>query len=123
MSRAAAHSISTPVSNWVLDSGLCQGRLEGAVGTLDIQKQGEVSLFQEIVVLSSFLNQSSVVHQDSVPVNPASVPHNLFARMSILAEASRMAQGGEWADIKKNLRRLYELLAINVVDTKEMTWR
>ena len=34
-----------------------------------------------------------------------------------------MAQGGELAgimDIKKNLRRLYELLAINVVDTKEM---
>ena len=32
-----------------------------------------------------------------------------------------MAQGGDWADIKKNLRRLYELLAINVVDTKAMS--
>ena len=34
-----------------------------------------------------------------------------------------MAQGGELAgimDIKKNLRRLYELPAINVMDTKEM---
>ena len=38
VSRAAAHSIGAPVSNWVLDSGLCQGWLEGAMGTLDIQK-------------------------------------------------------------------------------------
>ena len=121
MSRAAAHSIGAPVSNWVLDSGVFQGRLEGAVGTMDIQKQGEVSLFQEIVVLSSFLKHSSVDQQGRVPGNSASIPLNLFARLNISTEATRMAQGGEWADIKKNLRRLYELLAINVVDTKEMS--
>ena len=93
------------------------------MGTLHIQKQGEVSLFQEIVVLSSFLKHSSVDQQGRVPGNSASIPLNLFARLSISTKASRMAQGGEWAglmDIKKNLRRLYELLAINVVDTKEM---
>ena len=72
-------------------------------------------------MLSSFLKHFSVVQQDSVPVSPACVPLNLFASLSISVEAPRMAQGGEWADIKKNLRRLYELLAINVVDTKEMT--
>ena len=124
VTRAAAHSIGVPVTgNWgrSLGPGLCQGWLEGAVGTLDSRKQGEASLFQEIFVLSSFLNHFSVVQQDSVLVSPACVPLNLFASLSISAEAPRMAQGGEWADIKKNLCRLYELLAINVVDTKELT--
>ena len=63
------------------------------------------------------------MQQDNVPVNPVCGIHNHFAWLSISAAASRMAQGGEWAGlmgIKKNLRRLYELLAINVVDTKEM---
>ena len=87
------------------------------MGTVVCKKQRKGSLLQELVVLSSF------VQQDSVPVNPVCVTHNHFARLSILAEEFRMVQGGELVgimDIKKNLRRLYELLAINVVDTKEM---
>ena len=93
------------------------------MGTVVYQKQGEVSLFQEIVVLSSCFNHFSVMQQDSAPVNPVRAIHNHFARLSISAEATRMVQGGEWAglmDIKKNLRRLYELLAISVMDNKEM---
>ena len=63
------------------------------------------------------------MQQDNVLVNPVSVTQNHFTRLSISTEQFRMAQGGESTgimDIKKNLRRLYELLAINVVDTKEM---
>ena len=101
----------------------CSGWKEGSVGTLVCQNQGEVSLFQELVVLSLCFNQFSVVHQDCALDNSARIIHNQFARLSISAEASRMAQDGEWAgimDIKKNLRRLYELLAISVMDNKEM---
>ena len=74
------------------------------MGTLVCQKQGEVSLFQELVVLSSCFNQFLVVQQDSAPVNPVRAIHNHFAWLSISAEATRMAQGGEGAglmDIKK----------------------
>ena len=63
------------------------------------------------------------MQQISAPVNLECATLNLFARLSISAAESRMAQGEEMAgitDIKKNLRRMYELLAINVVDTKEM---
>ena len=100
-----------------MDSG--QGWVVGAVGSLDSLQQGKASLLQEFVVLSSFF--PSVAPQSRAPGNPASIPLNLFDRLTISTEATRMAQNGEWADIKKNLRRLYELLAINVVDTKEMS--
>ena len=91
------------------------------MGTLVCQKQGELSLFQELVVLSLCLKQFPVVQQDNAIVNPVRAIHNHLTRLSISAEATRMAQDGEWAglmDIKKNLRRLYELLAISVMDTK-----
>ena len=87
---------------------------------MDIQQQGKASLFQEIMVLRSFFKHASVALQGRVPGISASFL-NIFARLNISTEDTRMAQGGEWADIKKNLRRLYELLAINVVDTKEMS--
>ena len=89
------------------------------MGSLDSLQQGKASLLQEFLVLSSFF--PSVAPQSRAPGNPASIPLNLFDRLTISTEATRMGQNGEWVDIKKNLRRLYELLAINVVDTKEMS--
>ena len=100
-----------------MDSG--QSWVVGAVGSQDSLQLGKASLFKEFVVLSSFF--PSVDFHSRTPRNSASIPLNLFARLTISTEASRMAQGGYWVDIKKNLRRLYELLAINVVDTKEMS--
>ena len=88
-----------------------------AVGSVVCQKQGTTSLLQKLAVLSS------LVHQSSVPVSLECDTLFLFARLSISSTDLRMAQGGEMAglmDIKKNLRRMYELLEINVVDTKEM---
>ena len=101
----------------VLDSG--QRWVNGAVGSLASLQQGKASLLQEFVVLSSYF--PAVVSLGRASDISASIPFNLFARLSISSEATRMAQGGEWADTKKNLRRLYELLAINIVDTKEMS--
>ena len=46
-----------------------------------------------------------------------------FARISLLAEVGDMAQHGDSVglmDIKKNLRHLYELLSISVMDNREM---
>ena len=109
--------VAAQSDNWVLAPG--QGGVIGAAGSLDTLQQGKASLFQEFVVLSSYF--PSVDSQGKAPGIPVSLPLNLFSRLTISSEASSMAQGGDWADIKKNLRRLYELLAINVVDTKEMS--
>ena len=109
VSRAAALSTVLASGNWGRSLVLgrhCSGWQEGAVGTLVWQKQGEVSLFQELVVLSSCFNQFSIEQQDSAPVNPVHAIHNHFAQLSISAEETRIAQGGEGAglmDIKKNL--------------------
>ena len=49
--------------------------------------------------------------------------HNQFACLKIFAEAESMEQAGDNAgimDIKKNLRRLYEMVVIGVMDNKEM---
>ena len=101
----------------VLDSG--QSWVLGAGGLLDVSQSGRASLLHELEVLRSFF-PSVKLHSRTLG-NSVSVPLNLFASLSISTEDIRMAHGGEWADIKKNLRRLYELLAINVVDTKEMS--
>ena len=74
-------------------------------------------------MLSLFFSNFSAENQACVPVSSVCAIHNLFARIDILTEANRMAQAGESAgimDIKKNLRRLYEMLAISVMDNKEM---
>ena len=46
-----------------------------------------------------------------------------LARISLLTEVDNMAQAGDnggMADIKKNMRRMYELLSISVMDNREM---
>ena len=101
----------------VLDSG--QSWVLGAVGSLDGSQIGKVSLLYELEVLKSFFPPVKLLCR--ALGNSVSVPINLFANLSISPGVNIMAHGGDWADIKKNLRRLYELLAINVVDTKEMS--
>ena len=49
--------------------------------------------------------------------------HSQFACIEISADFGRMAQAGEnisIMDLKKNLRRLYEMVAIGVMDNKEI---
>ena len=100
----------------VLDSG--QSWVLGTVGSLDGSPIGKVSLLYELEVLKSFFPPVKL-HCRALG-NYVSIPINLFASLSISPRVNIMAHGGDWADIKKNLRRLYELLAINIVDTKEM---
>ena len=94
------------------------------MGTLVCQeRQGGSSLHQELHVLSLFFSNLLVENQACVPVSFVHAIHNLFARIDISTEENRMAQAGDSAgimDIKKNRRRLYEMLAISVMDTKEM---
>ena len=80
---------------------------------------GVSMLQQEITVLRRFLSAPLGENQDCV----ARSLHSQFACIEITAEARRMAQAGESAglmDIKKNLRRLYEMIAIGVMDNKEI---
>ena len=78
-------------------------------------------LQQEIIVLSHFLSFPLVEIPDSAL---ASRPlHSQFACIKISAEAESMAQAGDNAgimDIKKNPRHLYEMVAIGVMDNKEI---
>jgi len=104
-------------SVWVLDSG--QSRVLGVVGSSGLFQAGKFSLSYELEVLNSLLSTVKIHRRTSG--NSVSVPINLFASLSISPGVKGMAHGGDWVDIKKNLRRLYELLAINVVDTKEMS--
>ena len=104
-------------SVWVLDSG--QNRVLGVVGSSGLFQAGNFSLSYELEVLNSLF--STIKNLRRTSGNSASVPINLFAGLSISPGVKGMAHGGDWVDIKKNLRRLYELLAINIVDTKEMS--
>ena len=72
-------------------------------------------------MINHFLSVPSVDNQDCV-LGARSL-HSQFACIEISAEAGRMSQAGESVgimDIKKNLRRLYEILAISIMDSKEM---
>ena len=82
------------------------------MGTLACGRNGFL-IFKELLVLRACFSLSS--HVPSI--------QNQFARISLSTEAGEMAQHGENAgllDIKKNLRRLYELLSISVMDNHEM---
>ena len=49
--------------------------------------------------------------------------HSNFSRIEISPGQGRMAQANEnagLADLKKNLRRLYEMMAIGIMDNKEI---
>ena len=86
------------------------------MGTLACGRNVDLLLFRELLVLRACSNNIFV------PASPAQALQNQFARINLLTEAGKMAQDGENAkimDIKKNLRRLYELLSISVMDNRE----
>ena len=101
----------------------CTGWQEGAAGTLACGRQDDFLLQQELLVLRFCFSNLSATNQACAPISSVHAIQNQFARINFLTEASKMAQAGESAgitDIKKNLRRLYEMLAISVMDNKEM---
>ena len=95
----------------------CTGWQEGAVGTLICGRSDDSLLHKELLVLRFCCN--NLLASDT----PAQAVQSQFARFTLSSEADKMAQAGEnsgIADIKKNLRRLYELLSISVMDNREM---
>ena len=51
------------------------------------------------------------------------VAQSQLARITLFSAADSMTQGGDnarMADLKKNMRRMYELLSISVMDNREM---
>ena len=78
-------------------------------------------LQQEISVLSRFLSFPLVEISNSALA--AGSLHSQFACFEISTNSGRMAQVGDNAgimDLKKNLRCLYEMVAIGVMDNKEI---
>ena len=114
-------SVSTPapLGNW--DSSLvigcrCTGWKKGDVGTLACGDSG-IRLLKELLALRACFNSSVAISSSVLSIQKK------FACITLWTKASEMAQHGENAglvDIKKNLRRLYELLSISVMDNREM---
>ena len=80
-------------------------------------------LQQELSVLSRFLSFPLVeISNSALAAGPL---HSQFACIEISADSGRMAQAEDNVgimDLKKNLRRLYEMVAIGVMDNKEIAW-
>ena len=99
----------------------CSGWQEGAVGTLAYSStQGGSVLQQELSVLSRILNCPEFEFSNST----ADPLFRQFDCLEIYSDSSRMAQPGDNAgiqDIRKNLRRLYELVSIGIMDNREVS--
>ena len=80
-------------------------------------------LQQELSVLSRILNSLVLEFSNStLIVDPL---FRQFDFLEISSDSGRMAQPGDNAgiqDIKKNLRHLYEMVAIGIMDNKEVAW-
>ena len=98
----------------------CSGWQEGAVGTLAyFGKQGGLVLQQELSVLSRILNCPEFEFSNSI----ADPLFRQFDCLEISSDSGRMAQPGDNAgiqDIRKNLRHLYELVSIGIMDNREV---
>ena len=92
------------------------------MGTLAYSERHEGTVLQqELTVLSCFLSFPLVEIPDTTLA--ARPLHSQFSYIEISTEAGRMAQAGDNTgimDIKKNLRHLYEMVAIGVMDNKEI---
>ena len=76
-------------------------------------------------MLSFILSGLSAENQACVLAGSVHALHSHFARIDISIGAGRMSQAGESAgimDVKKNLRYLYGMLAIGIMDNKEIMW-
>ena len=104
---------------WVLGC-ICSGWKKGALGTLSCTDRLGVSVLQqEIANLRSVTRISWGENRDCI-VYPL---HVQFSRIAISADSGGMAHPGDnvgLLDIKKNLRRLYKMTTIGVMDNKEM---
>ena len=84
-------------------------------------RQGGSVLQQELSVLSRFLSFSLIeTSNNALAAGPI---FSQFACIEISADSGRMAQAGDNAgilDIKKNLWRLYKMVAIGFMDNKEI---
>ena len=90
------------------------------------ERHGGSLLQQELIVLSIFLSGPSVENQACVFAGSICALHSHFARIEISTGAERMSQAGESAgimDIKKNLRRLYEMLQLALWTAKKLRGR
>ena len=87
------------------------------MGTLACGRNINSLMFREFLILRACFNNILA------PASPVQAIQNQFARITLLTEVGKMARDGENAgimDIKKNLRRLYELLSISIMDIREM---
>ena len=98
---------------------LCSGWKKDALGTLSCSDNSRDSALQQEIV---DLWRVSALQQEiaDIAVFPL---HIQFSRIAITTDTDRMAHFGDnpgLRDIMKNLRRLYEMTAIGVMDNKEM---
>ena len=106
----------------------CSGWKEGAVGTLSCRNKKESdSLLQEFSTLNSVLGGFSYGEQALEPEGVVRDLHSNFSRLALAIpkfRQGRMDQANEnagLANLKKNLRRLYEMVAIGIMDSKEIS--
>ena len=101
--------LGCPCSRWRKD----------ALGTLSCSdKTWGLDLQKEIINLGS-----EIALQQEIADTAVSSLHIQFSRIAISSDFGRMAHNGNnpgLQDIMKNLRRLYEMTAIGVMDNKEM---
>ena len=105
---------------------MCIGWRKDEAGPLICAKVEELQLQKELQVLRSCCDRNwasgiQVQFQLTGKLIHATQPQ--LARISRLSAADSMAQSGDnvgMADLKKNLRRIYELLSASVMDNREM---
>ena len=106
----------------------CSGWKEGAVGTLSCRSKKERdSLLREFSTLKSVLCGFSGAKQAQYIEGTVRDLHSNFSRLALAIHnprQGRMDQANEnvgLANLKKNLRRLYEMMAIGIMDNKEIS--
>ena len=85
-------------------------------------KEG-ASLQQELKVLKYILSGLSAENQACLLASSVRALHSNFTRIELSPGVSRMSQANENVgimDVKKNLRLLYEMIAIGIMDNKEI---
>ena len=102
----------------------CSGCKEGVVGTLSCRsKKDRDSLLQELNTLKSILGGFSVDDQAQEFAGAIRALHSNFSRITISPIQGRMDQANEnvgLAYLKKNIRCLYKMMAIGIMDKKEI---
>ena len=113
-------------SNSVLGCN-CSRWKEGAIGTLSCRsKKDRDSLLREINILNSVFGDFYCGVQAQDFEGAVQDLHNSFSRIALDFHNPRQAkmdpknENVGIVDLKKNLRRLYEMMAIGIMDNKEV---